>query len=65
MISSITLNAQTGKRTNTMTVTITNGITKCAEGNRCKENFQQSPGFLNISSGRWEMQLLWETPWRT
>ncbi len=30
-----------------MTVTITNGITKCAEGNRCKENCQQSPGFLN------------------
>ena len=30
-----------------MSQNITNGITKCAEGNCCKENCQQSPGFLN------------------
>jgi hypothetical protein len=30
-----------------MSQTITNGITECTGGNCCKENCQQSPGFLN------------------
>jgi hypothetical protein len=43
--SSLTLNAQKGKRTKTMPETITNGITKCGEGSNNEERYQLFPGF--------------------